>query len=112
MFHIDCFCEDKHVGLILRTLASVGAYNVNAKPAPDAALSGGKVRSKRIEGLNKGASAVASSLNGASEVTTEEIKAILHKAGLAESSYGHVRNELVAKKILKQKSKGHFEVRR
>lgn len=112
MFHIDCFCEDKHVGAVLRSLASVGAYNVKALPATDAAVKGGKVSSTRVEGLGKSASVVANALNGHTEISTLDIKAVLRRAGLSENNYGNVRNELIEKKVLKAKSRGLFEVRK
>jgi len=112
MFQISCCCKDKDLGNVLRTLASAGAYNVVPVPLTDAAVDGDKVKSTRIAGLGKGASAVANQLNGHTEITTDEIKKMLTGAGVALSSYGHVRSELVKIKLLKPKSRGLFEVRK
>lgn len=114
MFKIECFCEDKHLAKVLRLLASAGVYEAKSVPVVDATATGGKLHSDRLEGFGKGAGAVIKAINGHGhgEVTTDDIKTALRKAGLSDGNYGNVRNELVEKKVLKQTSRGHFEVRR
>ena len=105
MFRIECFCDDKRLPDVLRALALSGVYNVTPSPVTGAKAQQGKVVGDPVRGS---ATNIVLSLHGV--LTTQRVKAALHKAGFHASSAGGLIARLLKEKRITRKARDNYEV--
>jgi hypothetical protein len=110
MFRIEFFVEDKHVAKVLHSLAGV-ALNLSTQSVANAVptkgkkvvakLSGGSIKDRVIELVQK---------HESTDLSTDELRAIIKEAGGMPISIGTYRNYLVEAKVIKMVSRGYYKI--
>lgn len=113
MFKIEFMVDDRKLPNALRSLASLGAYDVKSVPVVGAEPT--KNGAAKSNGNGTSTEVVLAGLKGKHKgtiVTSDFIIQLLVAAGLSASGLGHVRNKLVEIGKLKMVGKGKYEVRK
>lgn len=104
LFKVEFFCDESKLGTALRALAGI-AYDVKPTPVINAHQRNGLVKATSphatvsnelvLEHLKK---------KGLKTFVAKEVKDALRELGRSTSSYSHIMNSLVDKKLLKREA--------
>lgn len=100
MFKIECHAEDRKVTTIMRTLASIGVFNLEVHPIIDGESKGGSAADVIVSTIKKHGG------RASSRMIRDEIKF----AGLSVKSTSNSLTNLIKSRTIKRPSRGVYEL--